>query len=58
MFHGNFWAHLEMDLDSKTIVEKENLLPTAESLYKMTEPEFMVDALKDDLMLQLYLLKK
>ena len=58
MFHGNFWAHLEMDLDSKTIVEKENLLPTAESLYKMTEPEFMVDALKDDLMLQLYLLEK
>ena len=54
MFHGNFWAHVEMDLDAGTFVEKENLLPTPESLYRMTEPDFMVDALKDDLMLQLY----
>lgn len=55
MFHGNFWAHVEMDLDSGSLVEKENPLSTPESLYKMTEPEFMVDTLKDDLMLQLYL---
>ncbi len=47
-------AHLEMDLDSGALVEKENLLSTPESLYRMTEPEFMVDALKDDLILQLY----
>ncbi len=54
MFHGNFWAHLEMDLDAGVFVEKDNLLSTPDSLYRMTEPEFMVDALKDDLMLQLY----
>jgi hypothetical protein len=54
MFHGNFWAHVEMDLDSGKLVEKENLLSTPESLYRMTDPEFVVDALKDDLMLQLY----
>ncbi len=54
MFHGNFWAHLEMDLDSGKFVEKENQLPTTESLYQMTDPDFMVDALKDDLILQLY----
>ena len=54
MFHGNFWAHVEMDLDAMGFVEKENLLSTPESLYRMTEPGFMVDALKDDLMLQLY----
>ena len=54
LFHGNFWAHVEMDLDSGNLVEKENPLSTPESLYRMTEPEFMVDALKDDLMLQLY----
>jgi hypothetical protein len=58
MFHGNFWAHLEMDLDSKILVEKENPLATAESLYKMTEPDFMVDALKDDLILQLYIVNE
>jgi len=54
MFHGNFWAHVEMDLESGTLVEKENPLSTPESLYRMTEPDFMVDSLKDDLMLQLY----
>ncbi len=53
MFHGNFWAHVEMDLDSGAFVEKENPLSTPESLYKMSDPDFMVDALKNDLMLQL-----
>ena len=53
MFHGNFWAHVEMDLKSGSLVEEENPLSTPESLYKMTEPEFMVNTLKDDLMLQL-----
>lgn len=54
MFHGNFWAHVEMDLNTSALLEKENPLPAPESLYRMTKPEFMVDALKDDLMLQLY----
>ena len=58
MFHGNFWANLEMDLASGTLVEKESALPTAESLYRMTEPDFMVDALRDDLILQLYVAHK
>ncbi|MCE9591153.1 MAG: hypothetical protein K8S99_11590 [Planctomycetes bacterium] len=53
MFHNNFWANLEMDLGSRRLVEKENLLPTPESLYKMTDADFMADALRDDLMLQL-----
>lgn len=53
MFHGNFWAHVEMDLSSKTLIEKENPLSTPESLYQMTKPEFMYEALKDDLILQL-----
>lgn len=54
MFHGNFWAHVEMDLDSGAFVEYENLLPTPDSLYRMTDGAFMVNALKDDLILQLY----
>ncbi len=52
-FHNNFWANLEMDLESAEFVERDNLLPTPESLYKMSDPEFMVSALDDDLMLQL-----
>jgi hypothetical protein len=53
MFHSNFWCHMEMDLDAGRLVEKENPLATPESLYKMTDPDFMLDALKDDLILQL-----
>lgn len=52
-FHNNFWSNIEMDLDSGEFVERENLLPTPESVYKMTDAEFMVEALDDDLMLQL-----
>ena len=52
-FHGNFTSHVEMDLNAIRFVEKEQLLPTKESLYYMTEPQWMVDHLKDDLALQL-----
>ena len=57
MFHGNFWAHVEMNLKTGRIEEKENLLPTPESLYKMTDPNWMVERLVDDLALQMYLFK-
>ena len=53
MFHGNFWPHLEMDLETGRLVEKENPLSTPSSLYQMTDPQFMVEHLKDDLALQL-----
>jgi hypothetical protein len=54
MFHANFWAHLEMNLDTGRFVEKENPLNTPASLYRMSEPRFMIDTLKDDIALQLY----
>ena len=57
MFHGNFWAHVEMNLETGRIEEKENLLPTSESLYKMTDPNWMVERLADDLALQMNLFK-
>jgi len=57
MFHGNFWSHMEMDLDTGQMVEKPQLLQTTASLYKMTDPQFMVDHLKDDLALQLFAFK-
>ena len=28
MFHGNFWAHVEMDLETGELIEKENVLQT------------------------------
>ena len=57
MFHGNFWSHMEMDLDAGQMVEKPQLLSTKAELYKMTDPQFMVDHLKDDLALQLFAFK-
>lgn len=53
-FHGNFWAHIALDPATGTFVERENLLRTPESLYRMTDPDFMAEALKDDVMVQLY----
>ena len=52
-FHGNFWAHVELDLNTGQFAEKADPLPTPESLYHMTEPQWLVDHLKDDLALQL-----
>ena len=53
MFSSNFWANVEMDLDSGQIVERPNRLPTRESLYGMTDPDWMYQNLKDDLALQM-----
>jgi len=53
-FHNNFWANIEMDLESQRFFERDNPLSTPESLYKMADPDFMVEVLKDDLMVQLY----
>jgi len=55
MFHGNFWSNVEMDLESGRFVERDNVLPTPESVYKMTDEDFMVEALRDDLMMQMCL---
>lgn len=53
LFHANFWSNVEMDLSTGHLVEKEQLLPTKESLYHMTESQWMAQHLKDDLALQL-----
>ena len=56
MFHGNFWSNIEMDLQTGQLVEKENRIAVKEDLYKMADPDFMYENLKDDLMVQLHLL--
>lgn len=55
MFHGNCWAHMEMNLDTGKLVEIENLFDTPDKLYKIADPDYMYEVLKDDLMLQLRL---
>ena len=57
MFHGNFWSNIEMNLEIGKLEEKDNLLNRRQSLYKMTDPDWMYQALKDDLALQMYLYK-
>ena len=52
-FHGNFWANVEMDLETGNLVEKESLITTRSALYNVTDPQFLVDHLRDDLALQL-----
>src|SRR5262249_10275493 len=55
-FHGNCWSNLEMDLATGHFVEKSQLLPTKESLYRMmTDPDWIVEHLKDDWALRLAL---
>jgi len=56
MFHGNFWSNVEMNLDSGKIEEKENRISKKEDVYKMSDPDFMYENLKDDGMVQLHLL--
>ncbi len=52
-FHNNFWANIEMNLETGQLEEHENLLPTPESVHKMTDADWTVQALKDDLALNM-----
>src|SRR4030095_509645 len=54
-FHNNFWANIEMNLQTGQLEEHENLLPTPESVYKMSDPDWMVKTLKDDLALNMFM---
>ena len=54
-FHNNFWANVEMNLETGRLEEHDNLLPTPQSVYKMSDPDWTVAALKDDLALNMML---
>jgi hypothetical protein len=58
MFHGNFWANLEIDLPTGRFQEHDSRISRAQDLYKMTDPAWMVENLKNDLALQMYLFKQ
>lgn len=44
-----------MDLELGKLIEKNNICSTPESLYCITDPEFIYEAVKDDFMLQMLL---
>jgi hypothetical protein len=58
MFHGNFWSNIEMDFSTEKLVEHKSRICSREELYKMTNPDWMVENLKDDLALQMFLFKQ
>ena len=58
MFHGNFWANLEMNLETGQFVENNSRITEAKDLFKMTDANWMVENLKTDMALQMYLFKQ
>jgi hypothetical protein len=53
MFHGNFWSNMEMNLTTGELEECKSRIPKPEDLYQMTDPDWMVENLNDDLALQM-----
>lgn len=52
---GGAKPNVEMDLATGSFIERENPLPTEDSLDRLTQPQWLVENLKDDLALQLQL---
>ncbi len=55
MFHGNFWSNMEMNLETGRLEEHDNRIPKPGNLHQMTDPDWMVENLIDDLALQMAL---
>ncbi|MBM4088834.1 MAG: hypothetical protein FJ276_05295 [Planctomycetes bacterium] len=55
MFHGNFWSNVEMNLATGAIEEHDSRIARRDDLARMTDPDWMVENLKDDLALQMAL---
>jgi hypothetical protein len=53
MFHGNFWSNVEMNLATGELEEHDSRISRPENLYRMTDADWMVENLKDDLALQM-----
>ncbi|MBC8869664.1 MAG: hypothetical protein H8E44_09620 [Planctomycetes bacterium] len=55
MFHGNFWSNIEMNLTTGELEEHDSRIPDPENLYQMTDPDWMVENLRDDMALAMSL---
>lgn len=53
IFHGNPWVHARLDLESGELVEKENSFSTPKSLLQLTDPDFVYEHFKNDLVVKL-----
>ena len=53
MFHGNFWSNVEMNLATGELEEHDSRISNPDNLYQMTDPDWMVENLKDDLALEM-----
>jgi len=58
MFHGNFWANLEINLKTGEFVENDSRIQTKKELYQMLDPDWMYESLKTDWALQMYLFRQ
>ena len=58
MFHGNFWANIEMDLETGMFVENDSRIGSEEELYQMIDPNWLYENLETDWALQMYLYKQ
>lgn len=47
MFHANPWVHARLN-DRGELVEKVSLCPTEESLYRLCDPDFLMDSFRGD----------
>ena len=47
------WVYVRLDLDTGGLIEKENEFKTPESLRKLTDPEFVYEHFKNDLVVKL-----
>lgn len=48
LFHGNFWSHLELDVDNGAFVERESPIKNATELFNMCDPDWMVERMRTD----------
>jgi len=53
MFHGNFWSNIEMNLATGELEEHDSRISDPDELHQMTDPDWMVENLKDDLALEM-----
>jgi hypothetical protein len=57
-FHSNPWAHARFDISTGKLVEIESVCPTPESLYGLSDFDFVYETWKNDLQLHLTLARE
>jgi hypothetical protein len=58
MFHGGPWDHLAWDLARGEFTERRSLCPQSSDLQRLTDPDWMLAALRDDLHFNCLLARK